>query len=275
MSSPPWPRPSGVADVPAPAAGFERLYDEHPEYAARRVDGSFEQQQVDIEVRAFKLPQLLACWPGPPPGSVLEIGCATGELIAAWPVAPGGRRVGLDLSSRNVEAARRRFPGVAFDSADFRLTPPRGPFDLVVLSDVLEHVEDDAGFLHDAAALASQVLVNLPLECNWLNARRQYGVDDVSGHLRRYTPAQGLALFTRAGLEVQGWHRAWLHETAAEDQRRALRRRRDGRAFAGGPLGAAARALAFGAAKLLPPFGRRLLASNLFVLARSAEAGRR
>jgi len=252
---------------PAVSGDYERLYDEHPEYAARRLDGSFEQQQVDIEVRDFKLPQLLALWPGPPPGSVVEVGCATGELIAAWPVAPGGRRLGLDLSSRNIEAARRRFPDVEFSAVDFRVEPPRGHFDLVVLSDVLEHVEDDAGFLRDAARLGERVVVNLPLECNWLNARRKYGAGDVSGHLRRYTLEQGLGLFDRAGLQVEGWHRAWLHETAAEDERRRLRRRRLGRAFAGGAVGAAARAAIFAAARLVPPFGRRLFPSNLFVLA--------
>ena len=267
MASPGEPHPT--------AAAFERLYEEHPEYAARRVQGSFEQQQVDIEVQAFKLPQLLARWPADAPRSVIEIGCATGELIAAWPVTAGGRRLGLDLSPRNVEAARRRFPAVEFGSSDFRTDPPDGPFDLVLLSDVLEHVEDDAAFLRDAAALGARVLVNLPLECNWLNARRRYGVDDVSGHLRRYTLAQGLELFARAGLSVPGWHRAWLHETAAEPARRALRQRHLGRAFAGGPFGAAARAAVHAAACAWPWFGRRLFPSNLFVLASAADAGHR
>lgn len=252
------------------SAEFERLYDEHRDYAARRLEGSFEQRQIDIEVGGFKLPQLLALWPGPPPASVLEIGCATGELIAAWPVAPGGRRVGLDLSPRNVEAARGRFPDVEFDSVDFRAGPPPGRFDLVVLSDVLEHVEDDAGFLHDAAALGDRVLVNLPLECNWLNARRNYGVTDVSGHLRRYTLTQGLELFTRAGLGVRAWSQVWLHETAAELERRRLRQAHFGRAFAGGPLGARLRAALFGASVALPPLGRRLFPSNLFALAQPA-----
>lgn len=260
--------PSSAPASPS-AVEFERLYDDHRDYAARRLEGSFEQRQIDIEVRGFKLPQLVALWPGPPPASVLEIGCATGELIAAWPVAPGGRRVGFDLSGRNIEAARSRFPDVEFERADFRLQPPSERFDLVVLSDVLEHVEDDAGFLRDAAALGRRVLVNLPLECNWLNARREYGVNDVSGHLRRYTLAQGLDLFTRSGLDVQGWSQVWLHETSAEEKRRRLRRQQFGRAFAGGPLGAAMRASLFAVAQSLPPLGRRLFPSNLFVMAQA------
>ena len=39
---------------------FSALYDEHPEYIARRQSGSFEQAQIAIEVELFKLPNLLA-----------------------------------------------------------------------------------------------------------------------------------------------------------------------------------------------------------------------
>lgn len=46
---------------------------------------------------------------------------------------------------------------------------------MVIVSDVIEHVPDDAGFLRSAAGLGQIVLVNLPLEDNWLNDRRNYG----------------------------------------------------------------------------------------------------
>lgn len=41
---------------------FSALYDEHPEYVARRQSGSFEQAQIAIEVQIalFKLSNLLA-----------------------------------------------------------------------------------------------------------------------------------------------------------------------------------------------------------------------
>lgn len=247
---------------------FAALYDAHPEYAARREAGSPERQQVDLEVQQFKLPHLLGLLQGELLHSVVEIGCATGELIAAFPLANGaqGRRLGLDISAHNVAAARARFPQVAFIAGDFRqLVLPE--FDVVVLSDVLEHVPDDVDFLAAAARLAPRVLVNLPLECNWLNRGRAYGPDDVSGHLRAYTLVQGLALVAQAGLVVQRWQQVWIHETPAEAQRRALRQRQFGQAYAGGPLGRALRRTAFGLAAGMRPLGRALLASNLFVLA--------
>lgn len=257
------PRPQTPASV-----DYAALYDAHPEYAARREAGSYERQQVDLEVHQFKLPHLLGLLQGELLHSVVEIGCATGELIAAFPLAADapGRRLGLDISAQNVAAAQARFPQVAFMAGDFRqLDLPA--FDAVVLSDVLEHVPDDVAFLADAARLAPRVLVNLPLESNWLNRGRVYGPNDVSGHLRAYTLARGLALVAQAGLTVQRWQRVWVHETPAEAQRRALRQRQFGQAYGGGVLGRALRRTAFGLAGSVRPLGRALFASNLFVLA--------
>jgi hypothetical protein len=137
----------------------------------------------------------------------------------------------------------------------------------VVLSDVLEHVPDDAAFLADAARLAPRVLLNLPLEDNWLNRGRAYGPHDVSGHLRAYSRAQGLDLVQRAGLQALNWQQVWIHETPAEGLRRDLRARRFGQAYAGGPLGRRVRQLVFTTASAIRPLGRALFASNLFVLA--------
>lgn len=247
---------------------FSALYDGHPEYVARRAAGSMAQAQVDLEVRLFKLPGLMdALPPGTTLRRVLEIGCATGELIAAVPVAAGGQRVGLDISAENIAAARVRFPEVEFVSGDFHDAGVSG-FDAVVMSDVLEHVPDDVGFLRDAAALGELVLVNLPLEDNWLNDRRAYGPDDASGHLRRYSLAQGLALFERAGLEVLSYKQVWVHETPTEAARRALWRERTGSAYTGRWPVIIAKRVVFAVATAVKPLGRRLFSSNLFAVAR-------
>ncbi|MET3913652.1 SAM-dependent methyltransferase [Variovorax sp. OAS795] len=251
------------------AIDYSALYNEHPEYVARRQVGSYEQAQIDIEVRRFKLPNLMRLVPAEQKfGDVLEIGCATGELIAAVPVGEGGRKVGIDISSANVESARMRFPQVEFRCGDFRTAALSDFFDAVIMSDVLEHVPDDREFLQDAATLGQIVLVNLPLEDNWLNRRRRYGPEDVSGHLRKYSLEDGLELFERAGLEVVAYSRVWVHETPTEQARRALRYERFGAAFAGAWPMQVLRKAVFAAASAMPWFGRRLLASNLFVAAR-------
>ena len=249
---------------------FAALYDAHPDYAARREAGSLAQAQIDIEVRQFKLPWLLQQLPpGEPLGDVIEIGCATGELIGSLP-ADGGRRIGVDISPHNVQAARERFARVEFVAGDFR-TLGLPPVRTVILSDVREHVPDDTDFLRAAARLGDQVLVNLPLEDNWLNRQRRYGPDDVSGHLRCYSLADGLALFAQSGLEPVAYRQVWIHETDAEAARRRLRRERLGSAWSGSPPARLAKQAVHGLAVAWPAFGRRLYASNLFAALRRRQ----
>ncbi len=75
------------------------------------------------------------------PGSrVLEVGCGFGGLIAAL---PGVRKVGVDISPRMIEKARARHPEVELFVADVEHDElPAGPFDTIVLSDVVGHLDD-------------------------------------------------------------------------------------------------------------------------------------
>ena len=74
---------------------------------------------------------------------VLELGCSTGELLAALRPSFG---VGVDLSSVAVDQARQNFPDLSFhvgdvEDADFIRTLP-GPFDFIVIVDTLGSLED-------------------------------------------------------------------------------------------------------------------------------------
>ncbi|MBE0603360.1 MAG: glycosyltransferase [Deltaproteobacteria bacterium] len=75
----------------------------------------------------------------PPGSSVLEIGCGTGDLLAA--LRPG-RGVGVDISPKAVEIARSKYPGLTFlacDAEELRLSEP---FDYIILSDVIGDLGD-------------------------------------------------------------------------------------------------------------------------------------
>jgi SAM-dependent methyltransferase len=247
---------------------LRELYDDNPEYVARRDASSHSARQIDLEVRRFKVAGLLAVLP-PDFGyrRVTEIGCATGELLAAFPGRDGTDTVkkGFDISPLNVAAARSRYPHIEFVAGDFRASEDRA--DIVILSDILEHVPDDVGFLRAAALRGAVVLINLPLEVNWLNARRKYGLQDPSGHLRTYSLQQGFDLLSAAGLEILHWRQLWSHETQYDCERRSLRRECLGHAYSGGPATRVVKGVLHTLARAAPTFGRRLYPSNLFVSA--------
>jgi SAM-dependent methyltransferase len=253
-------------DAPAPVTdhALRELYDENPEYVARRDASSHNAQQIALEVQMFKLPGLLDVLPPEHPcTSVMEIGCATGELLAAFPGKVTKR--GFDISPLNVAAARARYPDIDFVAGDFAQSDARA--DVVILSDILEHVPDDVGFLRAASAHAPVALINLPLEVSWLNARRQYGLHDPSGHLRAYSLQRGLDLIEAAGLRILKWRQVWSHETEYDVKRRALRKTSLGHAYSGSLPARMVKAALHGFARTCPPFGRRLYPSNLFVSA--------
>ena len=74
---------------------------------------------------------------------VLEIGCGSGDLLAAVSPSFG---VGIDLSGKAVAAARARHPELHFFEGDAceaaTLTQARGPFDVILIVNVLTFLGD-------------------------------------------------------------------------------------------------------------------------------------
>ena len=69
---------------------------------------------------------------------VLDVGCGLGDLHAFF--ARSGKRVdytGIDVSSKMVQAARQRHPGVRFEVRDIMRNPPRDRYDFVFCSGAL------------------------------------------------------------------------------------------------------------------------------------------
>jgi len=75
----------------------------------------------------------------PPHSSVLEIGCGTGELLAALNPKRG---LGIDISPKMVETARKNCPNLQFEVGDLEDLQIKEKFDYVVLVEVIGHVDD-------------------------------------------------------------------------------------------------------------------------------------
>lgn len=82
-----------------------------------------------------------------PPRTVIDVGCGSGELLARVAArAPLARLVGLDFASSAIERGKERVPGATFVVGDLYRAPLQDTFDLVLCTEVLEHLArpDDA-----------------------------------------------------------------------------------------------------------------------------------
>src|SRR3954454_14997375 len=137
-----------------------------------------------------------------PVGSVAEIGCGDGALLAELSSRGFGSSLhGFDISATAVELARDRgvgtvavFDGVSLPVAD-------SSFDLGVLSHVLEHVPEPLPLLREAARACRGLIVEVPLERNASASRpAKRASSSEIGHLAALDRSAVRALVADAGL---------------------------------------------------------------------------
>lgn len=84
----------------------------------------------------------------PAGSSILDIGCGTGDTLAAMAPAVG---VGIDISAKMIKEARQVYPNFTFHVGDAEdpvdLNQIQGTFDFVLVSDTIGFVEDCESFL--------------------------------------------------------------------------------------------------------------------------------
>lgn len=89
----------------------------------------------------------------PPPNlhpTILDVGCGNGSL-SHWLASLGYVVTGLDISLQGIETARRSFPDVTFLNGDVRDLPgeiSKQKFDIVLATEVIEHLYSPAEFVH-------------------------------------------------------------------------------------------------------------------------------
>lgn len=197
---------------------FTKFYDNQQDYAAFRDDPG-KRHEYDIAVN-WKIKNLCSLITGSADFSnILEIGCAFGVLLNKVADALAIKdRTGLDISMENIKMAKRLFPECVFiqgtidNMGSVFLKEKSGKkFDLVILSDLVEHIPDDLDFMKKVSKISSYVLLNLPLEKCYRNRNRKYGVDDPSGHLRNYNNHDAARLVESAGFEVKTYFTANAH----------------------------------------------------------------
>jgi hypothetical protein len=146
---------------------------------------------------------------GEPPALVLDIGCGdafvVGQLARHWPTT-GFLAVDTALDETLLESLRTSFPdaNVSFcRTLEEAEAGARRAADVVLLLDVIEHIEDDIGFLDRLrqsalTADSTSFLITVPA---W---QRLHSAHDVFlGHFRRYDSGVLQQHLAQAGFQVE------------------------------------------------------------------------
>lgn len=148
---------------------------------------------------------------------VLDVGCGIGAVSLDIAKRSQARVVAIDIEAANVETARtlHAHPDIEYHVADVMGQSPTGPFDVVVMSNVLEHLPDRIALLGRLAKTmaASRFLIRVPcFERDWrVPLKKEIGVewrlDDT--HETEYTLNEFRAEMDGAGLDIQYLQICW------------------------------------------------------------------
>lgn len=140
--------------------------------------------------------------------NVLDIGCGNGFLASA--VSRKAKKVfGIDISEKNIALAKKRFQeeNVEYIVGDATTHEFKENFDAIILSNVLEHIENRTDFLKDIKRLAPRILIRVPLlSRDWLAVYKkekgfEYRLDNT--HFTEYTEESFQKEMSDADLKIE------------------------------------------------------------------------
>ena len=149
---------------------------------------------------------------------VLDVGCGYGAVARSIALAhPGAEVVGVDYDEVRLGQARARdsLPNLSFVSSDATKSVPEGPWTVVVLSNVLEHIAERPEFLSALIKTtgARRFLIRVPLfERDWkMPLRKELGVYYYSDNDHKIEPtrAEFRGDVEAAGLQVDELITIW------------------------------------------------------------------
>ncbi len=178
-----------------------------PGVGDRYLDGSYSKDnpdwhESDAEWKSDQIASMLNRH-GLVPESICDVGCGTGGALRALRDAfPAARLHGYEpgvLPPTTVTEAA----GITIDDRDPRTTGEC--WDLMLMIDVFEHVEDYLGFLRSYATVANKAIFHIPLDLSVQSVLRSsplLAVRRTVGHLHYFSRETALATLADAGYSV-------------------------------------------------------------------------
>lgn len=141
------------------------------------------------------------------PHTVCDVGCGAGEVLARLQarLVPGTHLLGYEISPVAFAMCEQRAnANLEFKLGDIR-REPETRFDLLLLLDVMEHVEDYLGFLRDLHRRGKYTLLHIPLDVSVQTVLRSDALllrRDYYGHLHYFTKETALRTLEETGYQV-------------------------------------------------------------------------
>jgi SAM-dependent methyltransferase len=135
--------------------------------------------------------------------TLAEIGSGSGLVQRQFEDQFGAEIDGFDLNETALQTAvsgKSRCLCYNIHARDDQL---RGAYDAIVLFDVVEHIDDDRGFLESALfhlKPGGSLIINVPALMQVFS-----GYDKAAGHVRRYGAEDLIALVEGCGLKTTAW----------------------------------------------------------------------
>lgn len=131
---------------------------------------------------------------------ILEIGCSSGQLMYALKKAKFNEVIGIDVSPEAIHFCRKNNIKNIVQMDGSKLGFKAKKFDLIIASDILEHILDDHQAVGEWKRVLKEegtILAFVPaLNILWSDH------DAINRHFRRYSKQEVKALFEKNGLKI-------------------------------------------------------------------------
>ena len=134
--------------------------------------------------------------------SVLDVGCGSGENLAALAASGEYELAGVDISPEALRLAIDRVPSARFTQLDVQREALPERFDLVISMQVAEHLPDDVAAFQNIAAMANKYVLISTMR------GRMRRSEIAIGHVRNYSTLELRRKLDSVGLEIlrlTGW----------------------------------------------------------------------